>query len=366
MLRQTFLLFMFLLSFLGLRAQETASDTTIYTIVQQAPLSPGCNNLDTTIAAKQACSQQALLEFVSQRILYPEEARQQNIQGTVVLDFVVEKDGTISNPKIVRDLGGNTGLAALSVLLAMQDANFRFIPARLDEKEVRYRYTLPVRFRLEEPKPYVLIDRDTVYTQLDQAPAFNGGSERLTAFIDSVLSYPPSGDSTCRRGQIDVKLQIGPDGRARVLDIVDYNDLGFDFWYEAIHASVATSGNWQPAVFEGREVPAALDLSLTFTSQDPGCSAGNAAYDAALATAAEGLEEFDAGNQEEGIAKMTAALEQFPDDSQLLMLRGQAYLDSNQLSEACSDLRRAREISLVDWFDSILPYICVVSKETTE
>lgn len=341
-------------------SQET-NDTTIYTIVEQQPLIPDCSALDTTFAVKLACSQQALLEFVSRRILYPDEARQQNIQGTVVINFTIEKDGSITRPEIVRDLGANTGLSALSVILSMQEGDFRFVPATLEGKPVRYSYNLPVRFRIREPLPYTLIGSDTIYTAFDSVLQFDGGTEALTAFIDQTLNYPPSGDSLCLQGQIDVKIQVTPEGRARVLDMTDFNDLGFDFWYEAIHAAVATSGKWQPATYAGRPVPAAIDISMSFTSEDPGCAATNADYQRAITVAQEGQKLFDEGEQNAGIAKMSEALALFPNDGQLLILRGQAFLDSNQLSNACEDLRRAREITLVNWYDNILPYVCAVA-----
>ena len=43
---------------------------------------------------------------------------------------------------------------------------------------------------------------------------------------------------------------------------------------------------------------------------------------------------------------------------QLLILRGQSYLQNDQLAEACADLRKARRIALINWFDNILPFIC--------
>ena len=61
---------------------------------------------------------------------------------------------------------------------------------------------------------------------------------------------------------------------------------------------------------------------------------------------------------EAGLAKMTEAVESFPNDAQLRMVRGQAYLNNNQLAEACEDLSLARRIALVNWFDSILSLIC--------
>ena len=94
------------------------NDTTIYKIVEEAPRFPGCESLDTTIAYKNQCAQRSLLLFVNQNIRYPIEAREQNIQGTVVVSFVVEKDGFISNPILLKDLqGGCGGLHMIKLIL---------------------------------------------------------------------------------------------------------------------------------------------------------------------------------------------------------------------------------------------------------
>lgn len=358
MIRLLSLLLLGLLPLLSLRAQTTNADTTIYQVAQEMPRFPGCENLDTTLVAKQQCAQQALLEFVYRRIIYPQEAREANIQGTAVVNFIVEKDGSISRPNIVRDPGGNIGLSVLRVLLDLQQSDIRFIPGRTNGKAVRTSFNLPVKFRIEEPKPYIMAGLDTIYVTFDSPLAFQGAGGSLEQFIVDELQYPAVGNDSCQIGQIDVRILVRPDGFVRVLDITDYNDLGFDFWYEAIRTVVNTSQQWKVATYEGRPVPAAIDISLSFMPTAPSCQARKTAYLAAVESARTGAEQYNNGEKEAGLAKMSAALEQFPDDGSLLLLRGQAYLDENRFPEACADLRKARDITLVDWFDSILPLIC--------
>lgn len=340
-------------------AQTETTDTTIYEVAAEAPRFPVrfCEELDTTATAKSQCAQQALLEFVTQRIVYPAEAREAGIEGTAVVNFVVEKDGIITQPRVLRDPGGQTGLAALEVVLEMAQ-NIRWIPGKIEDQPVRTRFNLPIRFRLEDPKPYIMFDRDTVYTTVDQALDYEGGGEALSEFITRTLRYPKQGNDSCTVGQIEIKLLISSDSQVRILDMTDYNDLGFDFWYEAINASVKTSGQWIPGEYEGRKVPTAFDLSLSFLPDAPACQEKRAAYLVALDAAEQGAERIAAGETEAGFAELDAALEKFPEDGRLLIARGQAYLDSNRLPEACQDLTLARRITLIRWYDNILPVIC--------
>ena len=346
----------FMFCTLGMWAQV---DTTVYKVVEEMPRFPSsCETLDTTIMAKQTCSNKAMLEYVYERVVYPQEAINENIQGTAVITFIVEKDGSITQPSIARDLGGGTGLAAMSVVLGMQEQGLKWRPGRQNGEVVRVQFNLPVRFRLRDPDPFILVGRDTVYTQFDEALNFNGGVEALQTYLDGALDYPTSGNDSCQMGQIDIQVLIEGDGNVRILDVTDYNDLGFDFWYSAIDAATSTYGQWVPAVYQERPVSAAFDLSLSFLPTIETCASKVEAYAAARVAADEGSKLYNDGEVEAGIAKMTEALEAFPLDAQLLILRGQAYLNNNQLSEACEDLSNARRVALVNWFDDVLRFIC--------
>ncbi len=341
-----------------LSAQEAQSDTTIYKALEEPARFPACEQLDTTLAAKAKCAEQALLEFMYDNIRYPQEAREQNLEGQVVVSFVVEKDGSLSNFAVLKDIGGGAGLEVLRVAGAINSAGIKWVPGRKDGKPVRYQYTLPIRFKLEEALPYVLNGRDTIYTTYDTPLNFKGGDDALRAYLETELGYPAVPEDTCIMGRIELQLLVRPSGEVRILDLVDYNDLGFDFWYEAVAAATSTYGRWEPATFEGREVSAAFDLSLPFLPDYGSCKEEVSRYKQANERAQEGAQLFADGETEAGMAKLTEAIEAFPNNAEFLLMRGQAYLDQQMYSEACTDLRTARAISLVTWYDAVLPIIC--------
>jgi TonB family protein len=360
-MRTTFLSLLILtgLSLSTAKAQSTAEgDTTIYTVAEQVPRFPACERLDTTIEAKSQCAQQALLAFMYENIQYPLEARQNGNEGTVVAGFVVEKDGSLSNFKVLRDIGGGCGLEVLRVLEAMNQIGIKWVPGQHQGQVVRTQFNLPIRFKLEEVPPYVLIGRDTVYTEFETPLAFKGGDEALEEHLLLRLDYPPAWADSCKVGRIDIQLLVRPTGDVRILDLTDYNDLGTDFWYEAIDAATSTYGQWEIATFGGRKVAAAYDLSLPFLPYHASCQAQVKKYELARALAEEGANLFNEDEKEAGIAKLTEAIAMFPNDAALLFMRGQAYLDMNRFPEACADLSLARDIALVDWYDGILPVIC--------
>ena len=87
----------------------------------------------------------ALYDFIAKNLKYPQAAKDSNIQGRVFVQFVVDKDGTIINPKVARDIGGGCGEEALRVVKMMP----KWKPGEQYGKKVRVQYVLPVRFSVE-------------------------------------------------------------------------------------------------------------------------------------------------------------------------------------------------------------------------
>ena len=99
-------------------------------IVEEMPSFPG--------------GQEALMKYLAEHMKYPEKAAENGIYGTVYVTFVVEKDGSISNPKIIRGIGYGCDEEAWRVVKGMPN----WTPGKQRGKEVRVQYNLPIRFKL--------------------------------------------------------------------------------------------------------------------------------------------------------------------------------------------------------------------------
>jgi protein TonB len=84
------------------------------------------------------------LSSIQRHIEYPEMARKAGIEGRVVLQFVIDEDGNVTNPVVVRGIGGGCDEEALR---AVQE-HAKFVPGKQRGKPVRVRYSLPVTFKL--------------------------------------------------------------------------------------------------------------------------------------------------------------------------------------------------------------------------
>jgi len=122
----------------------------IFKIVEEMPRFPGCEDIVATTKEKTACANQKLLEFLYSNIKYPKLAQENNIEGTVVVTFVVNADGSITDGEILRDIGGGCGEEALRVVNLMKEMPEQWTPGRQRGKPVPVQFSLPVRFRLEE------------------------------------------------------------------------------------------------------------------------------------------------------------------------------------------------------------------------
>jgi len=103
----------------------------IFTAVEESPKFPG--------------GDAELYKWLSKNIRYPEMAAQNNIQGRVTVQFVVEKDGSVGEVKVVRGKDPDLDKEAMRVVKSLP----KFIPGKMNGQSVRVWYTLPIMFKLQ-------------------------------------------------------------------------------------------------------------------------------------------------------------------------------------------------------------------------
>ncbi|MBO5817700.1 MAG: energy transducer TonB [Paludibacteraceae bacterium] len=116
--------------------EEVEEEELVFVIVETMPEFPG--------------GQQAMMKFIAENVQYPANAMEKGIQGRVICQFVVEKDGKPSNIKVVRSSGdASLDEEAVRVIGTMP----KWKPGIQRGKPVRVTFTLPLSFRLsDEPK----------------------------------------------------------------------------------------------------------------------------------------------------------------------------------------------------------------------
>lgn len=130
--------------------EEEEEEEEIFLRAEQSPRFPGCEDMTGSKEEKEACAQKKMLKYIYSNLQYPAIARENGIQGNVVLEFVVGKDGKIEGIKLLRDLEGGCGEAALKVIKGMNSLPQRWTPGKQQGRPVKVKYTLPIKFRLQE------------------------------------------------------------------------------------------------------------------------------------------------------------------------------------------------------------------------
>jgi len=144
----------------------------IYTAVDEWPRFPGCEDMNATVKEKDECAKQKMLEFIYSNLKYPEEARKNKVEGVTVVQFVVNKDGSLTDIEIAREIGGGCGDASKSVVEKMNTMAESWIPGKQNNEAVNTKYIIPIKYKLaDEPKteieekmayPLIVLDGEIV------------------------------------------------------------------------------------------------------------------------------------------------------------------------------------------------------------
>ena len=111
------------------KAQAQTDSEKVYNSCQVMPQFPG--------------GEKAMMEFIATNLKYPQQAVKDDVQGMVLVDFVINTEGTATDPKIVRSLSPECDAEVIRVVSLMP----AWTPGQQDGKTVNVKYTLPVMFK---------------------------------------------------------------------------------------------------------------------------------------------------------------------------------------------------------------------------
>ena len=126
-----------------LMAQGTDS---VYTNAERMPYFPGFTAYLVGSKERRQCSNQSLKAYIFNHIVYPQAAKDANLEGAVYVRFVVDELGKIQSPELLKDIGGGCGTAALEMLSAMP----RWEPAFHRGMWVKVALELPIHFYFKD------------------------------------------------------------------------------------------------------------------------------------------------------------------------------------------------------------------------
>ena len=112
-------------------AKETSDPSRVFDVVEEMPKFPG--------------GDEGMMQFLNSEVKYPKEALEKGTQGRVVVTFIVNTDGSVSDPKVVKSVNPALDAEAIRVVNAMP----KWTPGKQNGHTVRVKFTIPVTFRLK-------------------------------------------------------------------------------------------------------------------------------------------------------------------------------------------------------------------------
>ena len=251
------------------KTASASSKDDVLTYVEEMPSFPGGDI--------------ALLNFISQNCKYPLNAQINGIHGKVVVSFIVERDGTISDVKIARSVESSLDYEAKKVVMAMPKWN----PGKQNGIPVRVRHQVPVVFKIDsdidnntsqvtDPVATVvdidsihetnnlasIADKDEPFTVVERMPSFPGGDAALVAFLRENVHYPTFAVMQGIQGRVVVSFVVECDGSISEVKVIRSVCRQLD--EEAMRVVMAMP-KWIPGMQSGRLVRVIWQVPVRFS-----------------------------------------------------------------------------------------------------
>ena len=241
--------------------KSNVTDADVYEVVENMPEFPNGGMA-------------ALMKYLTDNIRYPEAAKKAGIQGRVIVQFVVDKDGSIKNVSTMRGVNSDLDAEAIRVIQSMP----KWKPGTQKGEPVKVKYTVPVMFRIPTApvdanigETVVVAKNESaasvtgdVYEVVDKMPEFPGGMVGLMQYLSKNIKYPADARTKGKEGRVIVSVIINTKGKATNPTIIKSVDPSLDA--EALRVA-GTMPDWVPGTKNGIPVNVKYTFPVTFSLQ---------------------------------------------------------------------------------------------------
>ena len=240
-----------------------APEGEIYQVVEEMPEFPG--------------GMGECMKFIGKNIKYPAEAIEKGIQGRVIIQMVVTKEGDIAEAKVVRSIDPLLDAEALRVINSMP----KWKPGKQKGEAVNVKYTIPVMFRLSSPDGEVKevknqegetvgagtqakVDENGIHMVCEEMPEFPGGMRECMNFLGKNVKYPATAQEKGIQGRVIVQFVVNRDGSIVEPKVVRGVDPELDA--EALRV-ISIMPKWKPGKQKGEAVRVKYTIPVMFRLQ---------------------------------------------------------------------------------------------------
>jgi len=221
---------------------ELSGNDTIYTYTSDVPKFPGGDD--------------AINLYKSEKLKYSSKLKRLGVEGTVFVRFLIEKDGSVSDVRILRGVSPSLDAEAIRVTKAMPD----WQPGKEKGKPVRFMYMTMFDFLLTPRVPPVVKEGEP-FVVVEEMPLYPGGDSALLAFIAKNTKYPEAAKSKGIEGRVILRFCVTETGSIDLVTVLKGVDPSLDA--EAIRV-VKILPKFSPGKQGGKAVPVWYSVPITF------------------------------------------------------------------------------------------------------
>lgn len=228
-------------------------DDKIYTAVDEMPEFPGGGK--------------ELMTYLTKNIKYPQAAHEAGIEGRVIVSFVVEKEGKITNCQVVKSVDPALDQEALRLINTFP----AWTPGKNNGEVVRTKYTLPISFQLKKKSATESNNNnpihpekhkgEVVYSMSEVMPEYPGGISALLAFLNQHVKYTEHAKQNKIEGRVIVAFVVEKDGTPANFKIIKSLEPSLD--NETLRV-VSLMEKWNPGTKDGEPVQVRYVLPVQF------------------------------------------------------------------------------------------------------
>jgi len=197
-------------------------------------------------------------KFIYENLIYPQSALEKQVEGKVMVRFLVRKTGELDSIKVIKGIDEDCDALAINIVRKMPKWEPGGMAGDLSKTDIWV--TLPIVFKL--PNKY--IDGERIYMRPEQLPRFPGGEDELYKFINSHKKYPviDCGGHPHEQGRIIIRFTVTKDGKIKNPEILRSKMSNY-FDQEALRV-INIMPDWEPAKHDGKLVNSFYVLPIVF------------------------------------------------------------------------------------------------------
>lgn len=212
---------------------------------------------------------EALRKYIAGSIKYPEEAKNQGIQGRVFVSFVVSKEGDVKDVKIARSASKYLEAEAMRVVSAMP----KWTPGKQKGEAVNVSFVVPINFVIPDPKTAEnagasdsgiesqAAEEEQVFVMVEEFPVFPGGDVALRKFLADSVKYPEEAKKQGIQGRVFVNFIVDKEGYVKNVKVAKKINEYLDA--EAVRV-VSSMPRWTPGKQRGEAVSVSYTVPIKF------------------------------------------------------------------------------------------------------